>query len=183
MAEAARKRLTLDEFLMWDDGTDRRYELVRGEVVAMAPASPRHSALLINIGAALKAGVKPPCRVFGEAGIVLPDQPDTWYEADIAVACHSDAWRGRYVTDPVLIVELLSPSNQSTDRRLKLPDYQRIESVREILLVATTTKRIEQWCRTESGWSLTQIGAGEVLRLGSFDIELPVEELYDGMIE
>jgi Uma2 family endonuclease len=49
MAEPAKKRWTVDEFLAWDDGTDRRYELVDGEIVAMAPPREAHAATVINL--------------------------------------------------------------------------------------------------------------------------------------
>ena len=87
MAEPATRRMTLDEFLAWDDGTDRRYELWGGLVRAMAPPMPRHGLLAATlsreIGSALRA--RPPCRVFSEAGIALPDRNDTFYVADLAV--------------------------------------------------------------------------------------------------
>ena len=49
MAEPAEKRWTVEEFLAWDDGSDRRYELVGGQIVAMAPPSEAHAAILSNL--------------------------------------------------------------------------------------------------------------------------------------
>jgi Uma2 family endonuclease len=60
MVEAAEKLMTVAEFLEWDDGTDTRYELVRGRVVAMAPPSARHSVIASKTGGALGAGLKRP---------------------------------------------------------------------------------------------------------------------------
>ena len=60
MAKTAEKLMTVAEFLNWDDGTDTRYELVRGKVVAMAPASGRHSVIVSKIDADLQAGSRPP---------------------------------------------------------------------------------------------------------------------------
>jgi Uma2 family endonuclease len=72
MAETADKLMTVAEFLDWDDGTDTRYELVRGKVVAMAPASGRHSVIVAKINAALQAGLRPPCYVGMNAGVIRP---------------------------------------------------------------------------------------------------------------
>ena len=51
MADPAEKRMTLDEFLQWDDGTDMHYELIAGQIVAMAPPSRRHGTIIVNTGA------------------------------------------------------------------------------------------------------------------------------------
>ena len=87
MAEPAEKRWTVEEFLAWDDGSDRRYELVDGRIVAMAPPSEAHAAIVINLGAELRSRLKPPCRVLGEAGVRLTDRGDTYYQADLVVTC------------------------------------------------------------------------------------------------
>jgi Uma2 family endonuclease len=74
MPETAEKRMSLAEFLEWDDGTDTRYELVGGQPVAMAPPSEAHGTVVINLGGQLRSGLRPPCRAVGEAGIVLPSR-------------------------------------------------------------------------------------------------------------
>ncbi len=89
MATAAPKRMTLAEFLEWDDGTDTRYELVRGHVVAMAPARARHGRIVGNLARHLGNHLKPPCGVYTEAGIVPAERDDSYYKADLAVSCAS----------------------------------------------------------------------------------------------
>jgi Uma2 family endonuclease len=81
MADPAEKRMTVAEFLEWDDGTDTRYELVRGKIVAMAPASARHSVIASKLGSALEARLNRPCYVGINAGIVRPERDDTFYGA------------------------------------------------------------------------------------------------------
>ncbi|HEY0522006.1 MAG TPA: Uma2 family endonuclease, partial [Stellaceae bacterium] len=66
--------MTVDEFLSWNDGTDRRYELVAGEIVAMAPPSERHGAIAANTILAIGPQLKSPCRILSEAGVRLPDR-------------------------------------------------------------------------------------------------------------
>ena len=101
MAEAARRRWTLEEFLAFDDGTDRRYELFDGEIVAMAPTSDVHGALVARLAVRIGAGLRPPCEVVIEAGIVPPERADSWYEADLAVTCAGLSGR-QFVAEPVL---------------------------------------------------------------------------------
>ena len=68
MAEPARRLWTLDEFLAFDDGTDRRYELLDGQIVAMAPASDVHGALVARLGARSARSKKVPAHGGGRAG-------------------------------------------------------------------------------------------------------------------
>src|SRR5215472_1634167 len=74
MAEPATRRMTLHEFLAWDDGTDRRYELWGGAVTAMAPPMPHDGLLAAALSGEIRSALRarPPCRVFSEAGVALP---------------------------------------------------------------------------------------------------------------
>ena len=89
------RRMTVAEFLTWDDGTDTRYELVGGDVVAMTPPLEIHGTVVTNLGAELRSRLRPPCRVVTEAGIVRPGQDDTYYQADLAVTCANCRQRSR----------------------------------------------------------------------------------------
>jgi Uma2 family endonuclease len=85
MAEPAEKRWSVEEFLAWDDGTDRRYELVDGRIMAMAPPSEAHAAIVSNLTIRIGNQLQPPCRVLGEFGVRLPDRDDSLYQFDLAV--------------------------------------------------------------------------------------------------
>ena len=146
MAEPARKFWTLDEFLAFEDGTDTRYELIGGEIVAMAPPSSIHGALAARLGAAISGNLHRPCEVVMEAGILLPERIDTYYQADLAVSC-AGLTRDPSVPEPKIIAAILSPSTAATDYLRKLPDYRDIPSVEDILLVSSTEHRIEHWRR------------------------------------
>jgi Uma2 family endonuclease len=83
MAKAARRRWTLEEFLAFDDGTDRRSELLDGQIVAMAPTSDVRGALVARLAVRIGAGLRPPCEVIAEAGMVPPERAENWYEATL----------------------------------------------------------------------------------------------------
>src|SRR4051812_30317526 len=89
MVEPAIARMSVEEFLHWDPGGDRRYELIDGRPVAMAPPAAAHrivaGRLARHIGAALDR--RPPCTVQPEAGVRIPAKSYTFYEADLAVTC------------------------------------------------------------------------------------------------
>jgi Uma2 family endonuclease len=89
MSELAVKRMTVAEFLRWENGTDTRYELLAGLPVAMAPPVIAHGILALRLGARIDAALRsrPPCFGQSEAGIARPDRNDTCYIADLAVTC------------------------------------------------------------------------------------------------
>ena len=111
MSELAIKRMTVAEFLRWEDGTDTRYELLGGSPVAMAPPAIAHGILALRLGARIDAALRsrPPCFGQSEAGIVRPDRDDTCYVADLAVSCSPPERGQQLLQDPLLIVEILSP--------------------------------------------------------------------------
>lgn len=180
MAEAVPKRWTIEEFLAWDDGTDVRYGLVAGGIVAMPPPAEAHGTIVANVASALRPSLVPPCRVVARAGVVLPDRDDTYYQADLAVTC-TPAERGRQnVAEPVLVVEVLSPSTAVHDRGRKVDDYCRLPSVREIVLVGSGKRRVQRWRRDGERWRVENlIGAAE-LRLDAIDATIPLDRIYDG---
>jgi Uma2 family endonuclease len=184
MAEPAIKRMTVDEFLCWEDGTDTRYELVDGFVVAMAPPAPRHGALFVRLAGAIDAALRarPPCAAYGEAGIVRPDRDDTFYVADIAVACDALQPDDQLIRNPILIVEILSPSTANFDRNTKVPDYRHIPSVKEILLLDSATVFAEILRRERDHW-ITEIvqGPAATLVLNSLPLTISMAELYEGL--
>jgi Uma2 family endonuclease len=163
MASPAPKRMTLTEFLEWDDGTNRRYELLDRVPVMMPPSLEAHGELAAALGAEIRARLKQSCRVISEAGIVIPDRADTYYVADLAVTCAPREPGRRMVVEPVLVVEVLSPSTGQVDRWRKVADYRRLPSVQEILVAFSDERRVEVQRRTRDGWRVEDlIGKAEV---------------------
>lgn len=185
MAQVARKQpshMTVGEFLAWDDGTDTRYELMGGEVFAMAPPSRTHSRIVMNLGGEIRSQLRPPCAVDVEAGIRLQAKDDTCYQADLAVSCQPLAPDQHVVPEPMIIIEVLSPSTAPYDRGTKLPHYRSIPSVREIVLVSTSAVGAEIWRRTPEGWAVSELGNREdVIRLGSAGVAVPLSSVYEGV--
>jgi Uma2 family endonuclease len=175
-------RMSLAEFLQWDDGTDTRYELIDGRVVAMAPPVARHGALTAQLVRLIGNGLTPPCRVYVEAGIVASEQSDTYLQADLAVSCRPLAEQGRWVVDPVLIVEVESPSTVRHDRGVKVDRYRELPALGEILLVASEERRVQLW-RREAGarWTVEDLIGDATLDLQSCGITLPLSDLYAGL--
>jgi Uma2 family endonuclease len=182
MPEAARRRWTVEEFLALDDGTDRRYELLNGEIVAMAPPARAHGTLVSRLARVIGNALRPPCEVIAEAGIIPPERGDSYYQADLAVTCTPGAPSDQFVAEPVLIVEVLSPSTAATDRDRKLPDYRRIASLQHILVVSSTEARIEHFRREADGWKVRDHAGSGAVGIEAFGITLELAELYAGVL-
>ena len=183
MAEPAVKHMTVDEFLDWEDGTDTRYELIGGSIVAMAPAAPAHGRLAVRLGGAIDAALRSrrPCGAYSGAGVVRPDRNDTCYVADLAVTCDPPQADDRLIQNPILIVEILSPSTAAFDRQAKVADYRRIPSVQEILLIDSQSVFAEVLRREGARW-ITELvqGPSALLSLASVPLAIEMAELYDG---
>jgi Uma2 family endonuclease len=177
--------MTLDDFLTWEDGTDTRYELVSGFVVAMAPPAPVHGVLAARLISRIDTALasRRPCVTYSEAGILRQDRADSFFVADIAVSCASINPRRQSVEAPILIVEVLSPSTELHDRRFKLPVYREIETIQEVLLVGSDAQYVELHRRSGEQW-ITEIlrGGQHTIRLTSVGAEIPLAELYDGIV-
>lgn len=177
MAEPARKLVTVAEFLRFEGEGDRRYQLVGGEIVMMAPPARLHGVLAMRIGRYLGNQLRPPCEPQGEAGIVLPWTDTSYYVADVAVTC-APMGPEPWCPDPVVIVEVLSPSTEAEDRGVKLRDYRRLASLQDILLVASDRVAVEHYARQGGQWLIADRGPGETVRLVGLPVEIPVDELY-----
>ncbi|MFL5270227.1 MAG: Uma2 family endonuclease [Stellaceae bacterium] len=184
MSELAVKRMTLSEFLRWEDGTDTRYELLAGFPVAMAPPAVAHGVLAARLCARIEAALQSrrPCMAQVEAGIARPDRDDTCYVADLAVTCTPPRREDQLIADPVLIVEILSPGTAIYDRQTKVTDYRRIPSVQEILLIDSTSIFAEVLRRDGDRW-ITEIvrGPQAVLSLSAIALTATMSDLYEGI--
>src|SRR3954467_7297826 len=184
MSELAYRAMTLEEFLRWDNGTDTHYELIGGFPVAMAPPAAAHRILAVRLVSRIDAALaaRRPCNAQVEAGVIRMDRADTYFEADIAATCERHEFGQQALKEPFLIVEILSPSTERHDRRVKLPVYRQIDTVQEILLIDSDGIYAELHRRAGTQW-ITELlrGPDAVLSLTSAGIEVRLGELYEGI--
>ena len=120
--------------------------------------------------------------MFSEAGVALPDRDDTFYVADLAVICEPLRAEDRLIRNPVLIVEVLSPSTAATDRQIKVSDYRRIPSVTEILLIDSESAFAEVHRREGDRWITEMMRGPDATRaLNSVPLAISLSELYEGV--
>jgi len=176
-------RMTVAEFLAWDAPGETRWELVDGEPVAMAPASRTHGTLQLELGRLIGnhlAAAGNRCTVVAAPGIVpRVRSQENFRIPDLAVTCTRYETEEYDVSDPVLIVEVVSPSNRADTWR-NVWAYSTIPSLREILLLSSTAVRAEVLRRGSDGsWpeAATVIEDGDLV-LDSIDFSVTLAEVY-----
>jgi Uma2 family endonuclease len=182
MAEVADKLWTLEEFLAFDDGTDTSYQLFEGRIVAMNPRLRGHGTLVARLTVMVSRQLKPPCEVVAEAGIIPVNRPHSWYKADLIVACTPGNYKDPFIAEPVLVIEVLSATTSATDFNCKLPDYQQMPSMRDILLVSSMERLVRHWRRESNGWIEHGHRRSATVRLTGLPITLAMGDLYDGVL-
>lgn len=185
MRGALRPRYSLAEYLEIEETSgDVKHEYVAGEIYAIAGGSPEHAALTnalaLVIGGHLRGG---PCRTYSSDLRLSIAALDVFTYADLTVVCdpiERDPDSPTHVTNPSVVVEVLSPGTERYDREQKRLYYQQLESLQEYVLVAQDRRRIEVWRRDDAGaWQHSAHGAGESAPLDSLNLALAIDEVYD----
>jgi Uma2 family endonuclease len=175
--------MTADEFFeMPDDGV--KYELVDGYLVAMAPTVPIHNMLQARLSYLISRHLddkKSSCWVGTEPGVQPRMQANFNVKIpDLGISCTPLTLADKVMRDPVMLAEILSPSNVK-ETRASVWLYASIPSVREIMLVHTTEPKLELFQRQSDGeWprDATIVGLGGAVTLACIGFALRVDELY-----
>lgn len=187
MSAAPRLRMSVEQYLVWDRDHEGRHEHVNGETWAMAGAEPAHNLVCANLTGALIARLRGSgCRVYTADQRVLVDETGLYCYPDLTVVCgppETLATTPRTITNPRVLVEVLSPSTASFDKDVKFAHYRRRASVAAVLFVSLPERRLERYARTPAGWLLTEAGGDGVLAVPELGVELPLAEVYDGVDE
>lgn len=181
MAELAKSKnlLSVAEYLADENDGTTRHEYVSGSVFAMASASERHNLIKLNIAGLLNARVSDQCRVFdGDMKLRTERAGDVQiYYPDVFVVCdgHDDT---QYVrTDAVLVIEVLSPSTERTDRYERFDAYRTLPSLAEYVLVDQDMARIEVY-RRRTDWLREPHCPDDRVSLESVGLALTFAEIY-----
>jgi Uma2 family endonuclease len=179
--------MTVAEFHAWQppEHPQRRWQLVDGEPVSMAPASDNHGIIQSRASYLLTGHLdahRPACLVITAPGVVPRVRSMTNERIpDLGVTC-SPATGSQTVADPVVLIEILSPSNED-QTRANIWAYTTIPSVKEILLLNSTSIGAELWRRDQDGsWPSEPlpIGASGVVELQSLGFAVPLIAFYLG---
>jgi Uma2 family endonuclease len=176
-------KLTLNEYLAWENQQPDRNEFYRGEVFAMVGARRTHGRVVSNLNRHFGnqlAGT--PCQAFTE-GMKVQIGDDTVLYPDVFVTCdRADLGTEMIFTAPTLVIEVLSPATQAYDRSAKFALYRRIPSLREYILIDPDTRRIEAFRRDDEGrWVLADMSDDEEMVATSVNCRVTLTDIFDGV--
>lgn len=172
--------MSVEDYLEMEKTATVRHEYVAGEVYAMTGASRRHNRIAGNVYRRLAdAAAGGPCRVYMET---VKLRKDIFYYPDVMVACGSEPENPYYEDAPCLVVEVVSPSTESTDRREKLAAYKRVPGLKAYLILEQERMRVERHFRDEEGAWLR----ADLVEEGRFSVPCPemslaLAEIYEGL--
>jgi Uma2 family endonuclease len=175
-------KMTVAQFMAWESAQPGRHEFYRGETYAMVGGTARHNRVILNLASRIGDHLDgTPCQVFAEnmkvqlaEGVLYPD---------LMVTCgKAEAGDEQAVSDPKLIIEVLSPSTKGYDKRDKFILYRTLDSLREYVLIDPSARQVEVFTLAEAGaWLLTDQSKSGVLALASIDCRLPMEMVFKGV--
>ena len=177
--------MTVDEFLVWDSGdrSGRRWQLVDGVPVAIAPASENHGAIQGELARLIGNHLiehRPRCRVITEPSVIPRlHAGENWRIPDLGVTCVPPTG-GVAMAEPVLLVEILSPNNYA-ETRANIWTYTTLPSVAEILVVNVARIEAELLRRGNDGaWPEQPVilRNDDALMLDSIGLNLPLRAVY-----
>ena len=176
-------RYTPEEYSALEAQSEVRHEYFDGEIFAMAGTTIPHNLIKGNIMAGLRAGVRERgCRIYDESvRLAVQDQFHYTYP-DIMVSCDpADRHSSLLIRQPVLIVEILSPSTAEYDRSQKFNQYKKLTSLRHYILVSQTAWVLEWFRRNEADeWIYTVFSdPADVLEIPDLNLRLPLADVYD----
>jgi Uma2 family endonuclease len=175
--------LSYAEYLAAEATAEVRHEFINGEAFAMAGGTPRHGALAATLARLLGnalAGKR--CQPFSSDVRVQVERTGASFYPDLSVVCgklERAPNDPHALTNPVVLVEVLSETSEAYDRGVKASHYRRLPSLREYVLVSQDLHRVEVQRLNERGiWELHFFAEGEQVRLESLDVSFSLDALY-----
>lgn len=176
---------TPEEYLERERRTEQKSEYLNGEIYAMGGASPRHVLIVTNVVAELRNQLKHrPCLVYSTDLRVWVSPEGLYTYPDVVVVCDKPQFsdqRGDTLTNPVLIVEVLSKSTSNYDRGEKFEQYRLLASLKEYVLIAQHKHHVEHFVRqADNTWLLSETNQlADTVALISIGCHLQLAEIYD----
>ena len=163
-----------------------RSEYLNGKIIAMSGASFAHNLITANISAGLHTRLRDSgCSVFANEMRVSIPSVKSYFYPDVGVVCEEPRFEDDVFDtflNPIVIVEVLSPSTEAYDRGDKFAHYRQLQSLQEYILISQNKVRVDHYVRQTAQWVLTDFQELEQrLSLTSIQCELPLQEIYESV--
>lgn len=175
------KIMRIEDFLAWEARQELKYEFDGFEPVLMPGGSLNHARIQTNLAIAIGTRLRGSrCEFLGSDMKLLTAMRSRY--PDGQVACGPAEGSATFTTTPTLVFEVVSPSSEVTDHVEKLADYETINSIQQYVVleqdrVAATVHR-----RGPDGWQTSMLTTGSILDMPSIGIQVPLDELYFGVV-
>lgn len=185
MEKPAPQYYTPEEYLAMEETADFKSEYYQGEIFAMTGGSLNHDRITGNLYINLSLGLKgKKCEVFSSDIRVWIESQRLFTYPDVTVVCGKPGLyekRNDTITNPLLLVEVLSESTQNYDRGQKFFLYRAIESLKEYVLVDQYQFQVEHFSKAEDGrWVLTEYHNAEgMLSIPRLGFRISLQDIYD----
>ena len=191
MSIQAQPRYTPEQYLELERKAGHKSEYVNGQILAMAGASEAHNTITVNVAAALHAQFRGrPCRAYVNDMRVRITDTGMYAYPDVAAVCDTPVFEDDHrdtLTNPTVLIEVLSPSTEAYDRGAKAAHYRRLSSLREYVLIAQDRYSVERYARPDGAthrpgdpWTFTEsTDPDAVVHLASIGCDLSVRDIYD----
>ena len=179
MNVAVRRVMTIDEFLAWEEKQELRYEFDGHRAHAMAGGTRDHAAIQANLITALRNRLRgQPCQAYGSELKMRLGKSVRYHDA--MIVCTPGRGRATSVDDPIVVFEIVSESSGAIDHVTKNFEYRNTPSIQRYVIIEQTVIGAEVFARAED-WTGRVHGRGSVLPIPEAGIELPLDELYEGL--
>lgn len=179
------QKMTIEEYLAWEPLQELRYEYDNGEVFAMTGGTIPHNDIALNFYTALRPHLRGRgCRVNVSDVKVQVTPKSPYYYPDVIVSCDPQDQNARkFIQNPKIIVEVLSPGTASRDRGEKFTNYLKMPSLQEYLLIDSEKISVERYCRGEGRmWLYYPYIEEDVITLSSIEFEMAIALIYEGVV-
>jgi Uma2 family endonuclease len=175
---------TVEEYFAFEDKSEERHEYVYGEIIPMPGETTTANEITSNLLVFFKLFLKKkPFKVY-EHDIKLMLKNSKLYCYPDLVIIHETGNFQKFVTDPVLIVEVLSPGTEETDKEIKRVEYLSMPTLHYYLMIRQDETIVEMYSRNEKGkWNFDfYTNANEVIDLPFFETQISMETIYEGIL-
>ena len=179
---ATAEPITTDAFLNWESKQPTRHEFVDGEIFAMVGVTRQHATVAGNLFTALKQHLKgTPCRVYMADMKVKLQTANAFFYPDVFVTCsEQDHQAELFMSEPRLIVEVLSESTEAYDRGDKFEKYRQLASFQEYVLINPIKRKVDSFRLDNTGhWVLYEFDGDTPVEFDSVGLVLDSTVLYE----
>ena len=179
-------RMSVAEYLEWEERQELKHEYIDGETIEVSGGTGKHSKIAMNIALALGSLVNLLNFVFHSSNMRIRVSKNHYVYPDLSIAGRDEEYEDESeltLLNPIFVVEVTSPSSETRDRVDKLGYYLEVPSIQAYLIVEQDRPRAHLHTRAEDRWMLQIFdSADDVIPLPMLDCELPLEQVYRGIL-